>query len=58
MILTDTEASQIVLKALNEINQRLINEAIKAWDRVGEGCFAEFIRCYVNKRWLEIVRGN
>jgi hypothetical protein len=40
------------------ITQEFIREAIKEWDRFGEGHFADFVQDYVNSRWEEYVIGN
>ena len=48
----------IVLDDCQRITQRFIQEAIKEWDRVGEGCFARWIQVMVAEKWLELAHRN
>ena len=49
-----------VVESLKEINNRLVVEAIKEWDRreVSGVYFDVFVNGYVRQRWGEIVHGN
>ena len=49
-----------VVESLNHINQKLVVEAIKEWDRreVSGVYFDVFVNGYVRERWAEIVGGN
>lgn len=51
-------AGMVALDDSQRINQRFITEAIEKWDRVGEGCFAEWLQLVVSVKWLELAESN
>jgi len=56
--ITFTPIELKVLFDASMITQEFIREAIKEWDRFGEGHFADFVQDYVNSRWEGYVIGN
>jgi hypothetical protein len=49
-----------VVESLNHINQKLVVEAIKEWDRreVSGVYFDVFVNGYVRQKFWEMARGN
>ena len=53
-----TQINVITLEEYHRITQKLISEAIREWDEIGQGCFKDWIQWVVGLKWLELVRSN
>jgi len=50
--------NEVVLWDLRQLNENFTREAIKEWDKAGEGKFRKWIVIKVTNKWLEMVRSN
>ncbi len=55
---TDQSINLALTENIHQLNQSFVTDAIKEWDRIGQGCFALFIELYVNQVWLDMTQKN
>ena len=50
--------SLIVIEDMMRRNSTYAQEAIKEWDKYGEGLFAEFVSKYIISKWADMAGRN
>ncbi len=57
-ITTDEAINLIADDSINQYNRAFTQEAVRVWDKEGQGSFALYVLQYVAKRWSHMISSN